>query len=272
MTTVSMHRQDLGKEIGYLSNKFISPWIPVDPDHRPDMFEHDVKAFCVLAHAAFEEFVEDLSRLALEDARNAWIGKRFSYATIALLGSYGPYVKISDDEKKPQKRLFDQVREGLDKGVKAHGKVIADNHGFSRPYLRSLFTPIGVDVPEDPVLLQSLQDLANARGSFAHTKAIEAKYGEASAPKSALKPMMPEKAEQAVRTCLLLCDVLAERVELVLKPASSTGSQPPASAAEVGVVPTQASTSVAAVVTESISAEADAVVVAERNEDADITK
>ncbi|WP_414616956.1 HEPN domain-containing protein [Stenotrophomonas muris] len=271
MTTVSVYRQELGQEIDALSKRFIAPWMPVDPDHTPAMFEHDVKAFCVLAHAAFEEFVEDLTRLAMEEARQAWLAKRFSYATIALLGSYGPYVKISDDEKQPQKRLFDQVREGLNKGVNAHGNVIANNHGFSRPYLRSLFTPIGVDVPEDPDLLQSLQDLANARGSFAHTKAIEAKYGEARAPKNALRPMMPEKAAEAVQRCLLLCDELAKRFEFVLGPASSTGVQPPVTTTQANAPPTQASPVVPAGVAESVFL-AGAVVSGETDEDVHLAK
>jgi len=272
MTTVSVYRQDLGKEIGSLNKRFIAPWVPAQPGHKPADFEHDVKAFCVLAHAAFEEFVEDLTKLALEEARSAWLGKKFSYATIALLGRYGPCIKISDDEEKAQDRFFDQVREGLDNGVRAHSNIVANNHGFSRPYLRSLFTPIGVDVPDDPVLQQSLRDLAAARGSFAHTKAIEAKYGEARGAKAAMKPMMPEKAEEAVRTCLLLCDELAKRVEKVLHPASATGPSPPVSTAQIAGLTSQPSNVATTVSAESPPAEANVAVGAESTEDAQPTK
>ncbi|WP_445391535.1 HEPN domain-containing protein [Stenotrophomonas muris] len=213
MTTVSQFRADLGLEIDSLRDRFISPWMQVVPGHTPDQFEHDVKAFCVLAHAAFEEYAEQLSLLAMHSARDAWLQKRFSFSTIALLCSYGVSIKSEESDGKEQNRFYDQVREGFVDVLKLHSNVVANNHGFSRPYLRSLFTPVGVDIPEDALLLQSLRELAEARGSFAHSRASAAHYGR---QRSAMRPMTPEKANTAVLACLSICDELGKRVEQVL--------------------------------------------------------
>ncbi|HEL7888750.1 TPA: HEPN domain-containing protein [Stenotrophomonas maltophilia] len=214
MTTVSQFRTDLGLEIDSLRDRFISPWMQVVvPGHTPDQFQHDVKAFCVLAHAAFEEYAEQLSLLAMHSARDAWLNKRFSFSTIALLCSYGVSIKSEDNDGKEQSRFYDQVRDGFVDVLKSHSNVVSNNHGFSRPYLRSLFTPVGVDIPEDDLLLQSLRELAEARGSFAHSRAAAANYGR---QRSAMRPMTPEKANTAVQACLSICDELGKRVEQVL--------------------------------------------------------
>lgn len=213
MTTVSQFRSDLGAEIDSLRERFIAPWMPAKPEHAPDQFQHDVKAFCVLAHAAFEEYAEQLSLLAMRSAEDAWKSKRFSYSTIALLCSYGVSIKYEDSDTKDQSRFFDQVRVGFEEVLQSHSNVVSGNHGFSRRYLRSLFTPVGVDIPEDLVLLQSLGELAEARGSFAHSRAAAANYGR---QRSAMRPMTPENADLAVRECLSLCDELGRRVDRVL--------------------------------------------------------
>lgn len=215
MTTVKSLQEDLNIEISSLQERFINRWLPANPDLGPIHFEHDVKAFCVLAHAVFEEFVEELSLLAMEYARLAWRSRRFSHGTIALLCGYKRTVEFVDSDQEDQERVRDQVDKGIEKSRSAHHYTISHNHGFSRAYLRSLFTPVGVDVPDDPGLLQSLGELAEARGSFAHSRSNSAHFGRR---KSARKPMTPERAQEIVESCLLLCEALARRVGALTAP------------------------------------------------------
>lgn len=212
MPTFAELKAVLVAEIELLEERFMQRWTPALPEHQPDDFQHDVKAYCVLAHAAFEEFAEDASLLALQNARDAWLSKRFSPATVALLGAYKFVLNISDDEGVEQDRIFDQVRHALDAHIDRHSKSIANNHGFSLKYLRSILLPVGIDIPDSVKHIASLKDLAEARGSYAHTRAHRALYGQW---KRAGRPMEPEKAKTAVHDCLELCDLVIEKLEAI---------------------------------------------------------
>lgn len=208
-------QDDLDIELSSLQKRFIDRWVPADPLLGPADFEHDVKAYCVLAHAAFEEFVEELSILAMKSALVAWNTRRFSYGTMALLCGYKRTIEFVDSDTDRQDRIRDQFDFGIAKSVSSHHYAISQNHGFSRAYLRALFTPVGVDIPDDASLLQSLSELAEARGSFAHSRSNSAHFGKR---KSARRPMTPERAQEIVDSCLLLCAALARRVSALSVP------------------------------------------------------
>ena len=52
---------DLQKQIDLISAEFVARYFPAKPEEGPDVYHQHVKAFCILAHAAFEEFVEQVS-------------------------------------------------------------------------------------------------------------------------------------------------------------------------------------------------------------------
>jgi hypothetical protein len=212
MPTLAELKSILDEEIRVLDERFMKRWIPALPEHAPDEFQHDVKAFCVLAHAAFEEFAEDVSLIAVKNARDAWLAKKFSPATVALLGAYTFVLDISDDEDVAQERIFDQVRKALDAHIDRHSKSISSNHGFSLKYLRSMLLPVGIDIPDSVKHIASLRELADARGSYAHTRANRALYGQW---KRADRPMEPEKAKNAVYDCLELCGLVVGKLEAI---------------------------------------------------------
>lgn len=151
MADVKQLFAELGTEIAGLETRFISKWIPADPSVPPGDFEHDVKAFCVLAHAAFEEFVEEISLIVVKAAKEAWLNQKFSKAAVAMLLAYQSKLEIVDDESQKQDKLFDQIRKKLDDCAAAHSIALSKNHGFSLKYLRSILTPVAIDIPEDDV-------------------------------------------------------------------------------------------------------------------------
>jgi hypothetical protein len=205
---------DLSKEISELEARFISKWIPADPSVPPEEFEHDVKAFCVLAHAAFEEFVEEISLVVMRTVKDAWRNQKFSRATIAMLLAYESRLDIIDVENEKQDRVFDQIRKKLDECVAAHSVALSKNHGFSLKYLRSILTPVAIDLPEDDIrMMGALKDLTEARGSYAHSLAKQALYGDW---KRAARPMVPESARDTVSDCLALCKELVNRVPILV--------------------------------------------------------
>lgn len=214
MADVNQLLTDLQSEIAGLEGRFISKWLPADPTIQPEAFEHDVKAFCVLAHAAFEEFAEDIALIVVQAAKDAWLNQRFSKASVAMLLAYSSKLDIVEEEATKQSKVFDQIRTKLDECAAAHSVALSRNHGFSLKYLRNILTPVAIDIPEDDVqLMASLRDLTEARGSYAHSLAKRAIYGQW---KRAGRPMVPEAARDTVADCLKLCSELAKRVRAVV--------------------------------------------------------
>lgn len=215
MATIDSLLDDLTKEIAALKDHFLKRWLPAAPEHGPDDFQHDVKAYCVLTHAAFEEFAENLSTLAAKEAQAAWLAKKYHSGAFALLSAYSFKLNIVAEETQDQDRYFDQFRFGLEDCIRRHSDALHNNHGFSLKYLRSILTPVGIDVPTNPALMESLRDLAEARGSYAHTTAKLGLYGRRA---SAKRPMSPEDAKAAVDDCVQLCNELANRFRSATPP------------------------------------------------------
>lgn len=59
-----------------LAGKFVDRYIPADPSIPPDTYAHDVKAYCILSHAAFEEFIEGVAIGLADYATNQWLSQR----------------------------------------------------------------------------------------------------------------------------------------------------------------------------------------------------
>lgn len=200
--------KQLRLDVDGLGKRFLAKWIPASPEHMPSEYEHDLKAYCVLSHAAMEDYAEQLSMAGMQTIRtDASIG-RTSRGLVSLYASYGFAISPVDDDNKSQLRLADLLRVGLEEAVRRHGNTVEDNHGFSAKYLRKLLLPIGVDLPEDARLLTALATLSEARGSFAHRSAKQAMFGKI---KRAQKHLSPEDAAAAVADCMDLCDELSRR-------------------------------------------------------------
>jgi hypothetical protein len=204
----------LSEHIEKLNIDFLAPFIPTRPEHTEVDFGNSVKAYCVLSHAAFEEFVENISLLLMSKNIEGWMARKDYYdTTIMLIGGYGINVKIVDDEAKNQDKSFDLLRAAFEEIKQKHSKAIHDNHGFSVSYLRKALTPVFVDVPSDPVLLASLETLADARGSFAHKFSPNAHYLEKKG--KARRPVAPEQAQKIILDCLELCRQIANKARLL---------------------------------------------------------
>jgi len=83
-------------------------------------------------------------------------------------------------------------------------KVVNDNHGVTLQHLRTLFMPLGVTVPADPVLTASLDLLVAMRHQWAHQDRRRAKV-----IKSA------KDAQNTVSDCLALAKKLSTEAAAV---------------------------------------------------------
>lgn len=67
---------ELGRQIEQVEAEFLSRYFPANPDDGPDKYHLHVKAYCLLAHAAFEDFVEKISFELMKFSIEHWYETR----------------------------------------------------------------------------------------------------------------------------------------------------------------------------------------------------
>lgn len=134
--------------------------------------ELDVAAFSVLAHGALENFVEGIALWGLTRIEDSWILRmRASKSTAALM----MHTEHKFDHRVDRRSVFDQLRGAIDSAKNVHSGTIEDNNGAEVRHMRTLLAPIGVDVPQDPILTASLDTLVRMRHQWAHQYRFGAK-------------------------------------------------------------------------------------------------
>lgn len=195
MLQVESYFDELLDRILLLEAKFIEPFLPANPLTLPHQYELDVRAYCVLSHAAIEEFVERVVLDLMNEKIQLWLQFRtYSDVLLTLVTYYGLKFEMDDDKAMASTKVFDHLRKILNTAKVRFSKDISENHGAAVKYLRKLLIPVAVDVMDDLNLLNSLQQLAKERGEYAH------KTG------SVQRVLAPEDAQQYVFDCLLICD------------------------------------------------------------------
>ncbi len=159
-----------------------------------------LSAYVVLSHAAFEEYFEDLAIWALDAAVEDWRHGNIRQAAVTLVLHLGKPFPV--DEHSSPTGAYDRVREELDRLKPPFSRFITkDNHGMSLKYLKKLFYPLGVDIPNDVRMMASLDTLAGLRGALAHTSTRGAK-----------KHLDPRDTIEIVNDCLDLAEAMKNRV------------------------------------------------------------
>ncbi len=213
----------LSEEIGKLQNRYVSQYIPADPQHTPEDFEYDVKAFCVLTHAACEDFVEQISEEMMLRIESDFVMKKIVTQSTVTMLMYHSEVINADEEDSVNHSCFDRIRKSLKSAKSKHSDLLRNNHGFSMKYLKKLLIPVGINPPSGTIL-ESLRLLTDARGSFAHTRARHAMFGEY---KKATRILTPEEAVSAAKDCVEICKQILERALLILNPGNTTADEKP---------------------------------------------
>lgn len=152
-----------------LEDKYID--IHRDPLENPEAYKLDVRSYCVLSHAAFEEFVENVCLYALNEIEDKFVNtQRISYSTLCLLHFNGNNKTIDDDSWNDNDRIYDYLLAQLKSIKSVFSKYIVNqNHGVGVKYLKKLLIPLGLYTPLGIKHLTSLDNLTQYRGGYAHT-------------------------------------------------------------------------------------------------------
>jgi len=196
---------DLVAHIQGLSAKFVNHYIPAVAGIAPSVYEYEVRAYCVLSHAAFEDFVESVAMEVVKHSTTEWINtRRVDDVLLSMLSWNSERLKIDDDEMNGETRNFEYLRPLIDSAKKAYSRDVHLNHGVSILYLRNLLVPIAIDIKQDANLLNSLKKLSDGRGEYAHKGKVRS-------------IMPPEDAKNYVNDCLVMCeDIKTKALEKLL--------------------------------------------------------
>lgn len=160
------------------------------------------RAYLVLVHAALEEFFELLAEHVADQSAKAWAGTKKNIPATALMLFHG---KPDGDFEDMEARFTDRGRKSLEVSIDRHKEqIIENNHGISNRHLRSLFFPLGVDLPEETKLTSAIEELKKIRGDAAHRM------------RSGLSDLKSMKEWlEVVHDCVLYCERLVQIVNAI---------------------------------------------------------
>ena len=152
-----------------LEDKYID--IHKDPFENPEEYKLDVRSYCVLSHAAFEEFVENICLFTLNEIEAKFTNtQRISFSTMCLLHFNGYAKTIDNDSWGDEDRMFDYFLEKIKSTKSDFSKYIMNqNHGVGLKYLKKMLVPLGLYTPLDVKHRTALDNLSQSRGVYAHT-------------------------------------------------------------------------------------------------------
>lgn len=188
----------LVRSVKEVETRFLTPHLGPPTLTTPSRKEIlDVAAYVVLVHGALENFAEGLALWVLGKSVGNWTKKKkTTRSTVSLL-----LYQKAPVEDAPPISVFDNIRTALDDAKTRMSKVVHDNHGVTLDHLRTLFMPLGVNVPGDPVLTASLDLLVTMRHQWAHQRAKVVKSAK--------------DAQTTVSDCLTLAKKLSAEVKSV---------------------------------------------------------
>jgi hypothetical protein len=164
-TGPSIELKALTRSIREVEKRFLQPHLASSALAPPSQQEIlDVAAYIVLVHGALEDFTEALAQWLLGRSVKSWTFKKKTTRCTASLLLY----QKAPPTDAPPRSVFDNIRTALDEAKTKVSRDIFENHGITVDHMRALFTPLGVDVPSDPILVASLDLLVTMRHQWAH--------------------------------------------------------------------------------------------------------
>lgn len=193
---------NLKETIEELKAKYID--VHTDPLEPIENYRLDVKSFCVLSHAAFEEYIEDICLKVLAEIFDKYRSTgRFSFSTLCLL-HFSSAEKLDDEKWPDSQNLYDYLLKKIEHAKQTMStEIMQNNHGIGMKYLKKMLLPLGLNLPSDDKSVNSLKNLAKYRGGYAHTS------------RRFVKVVTPNDAQVCVDDVYNMCETLCSQARLI---------------------------------------------------------
>jgi hypothetical protein len=120
-----------------------------------------IRAFRILSHAEFENFIEDLATAISQRA----------YQKFTQQGTSGRVLRHIHQSfcREKEIELSDSESDRLQSAFRKFNATVKKNHGLRSTNIQSLFLPLGIDPSEfDTAWLNSMDTFGESRGAVAH--------------------------------------------------------------------------------------------------------
>lgn len=175
-----------------------------------DEFKLDTRSYCVLLHAALENFVEDVSLFVAK--YSFFLFKESGEVTIPLMfllngtKSYddrfvtkGDVADSDDDGYHIKQHVVEFIFDCEMKTSMKWKSVITSNHGIKTKHLNSVLQAVGIHCDVEDENFSSWKSFSSYRGSFAH---LSEPYLSGDSSDSAIKELSPEYAFKFGKECV----------------------------------------------------------------------
>ncbi|HEH9440766.1 TPA: hypothetical protein SIA39_002791 [Aeromonas sobria] len=182
-----------------LDDKFLKPHLN-NPTAVLEDFKFDVKSYCVLLHAAIEDFIEGVALSIFRASCDIYLKEGvitipFMYA-LHMSGALEKRItEIAEDDVdqkngeiahpvSPSIFFMNQI-----KSAELHIQdLLGKNHGISRKYLKKILMALGVHIEFTDINYSHWKSISEYRGAYAHS---DISYIDVTKAK---KPLAPEKS------------------------------------------------------------------------------
>src|SRR5213596_647786 len=103
---------NLESQLQLLERRFVRPHLPLPPTSNPSDYDLDVRAYCMLSHAALEQYIDDVCLQLLIDAVDGWIETRAATNTLLALLAFAPEIQLDLNEAHREQTLVEYIRHG----------------------------------------------------------------------------------------------------------------------------------------------------------------
>jgi len=152
-----------------LHGRYIKKYFPTNPEHTPDIYEHDVKVFCIMSHSALEEYFEDISKDVLTESVSIYENSNKILLPLLSLLSCSNNKYLINLKTDSLDTVKNKLKDVVDKARTEYCAAVGNNHGIRISHLKSILYPVSLEIDDTPRQIDSLKKLASNRGSFAHT-------------------------------------------------------------------------------------------------------
>lgn len=187
-----------------------------NPSSTEDEFSLDVKSFCILLHAALEDYIEGISIFSCTAALEKYVNE--GVATLPLIFSLHHSGVLKSRVK--EKDIINAIPKSHDDFIKdsageVRGYIVNNaisNNGINLKYLNEMLHLIGIHFDTSSPNFHDWVSLADFRGDYAH--AVIFNHGK----KPALnKVLSPESADQKGESCILFAEELCDSAKRSLQ-------------------------------------------------------